>query len=82
MLKSEPLAFCGRRDKITYGGPKGVAEQRKQNQKSAAHTFLFLCLQMLKSEPLAFCGIKKAANAADFVFFVAGTGLEPATFGL
>ena len=37
---------------------------------------------MLKSEPLAFCGIKKAANAADFVYFVAGTGLEPATFGL
>jgi hypothetical protein len=37
---------------------------------------------MLKSEPLAFCGIKKAANAADFVSFVAGTGLEPATFGL
>jgi len=30
--------------------------KRKQNQKSAAHPFLFLCLQMLKSEPLAFCG--------------------------
>ncbi len=67
---------------VPNGGPKGVAEQIKQNQKSAAHPFLFLCLQMLKSEPLAFCGIKKAANAADFVSFVAGTGLEPATFGL
>ncbi len=40
---------------LPNGGPKGVAEQRKQNQKSAAHPFLFLCLQMLKSEPLAFC---------------------------